>query len=82
MLAKLTAGNRLTLPKAVVKAVHGAKYFDVTEEDGRIVLTPLEAATVWGELEDVVETARDKIEALGLTEADAVAAVVWARQQG
>ncbi|MBF0095287.1 MAG: AbrB/MazE/SpoVT family DNA-binding domain-containing protein, partial [Alphaproteobacteria bacterium] len=38
MLAKLTSKNQLTLPKAVLAAVHGAEYFDVIEENGRIVL--------------------------------------------
>ena len=41
MLAKLTSGNRLTLPKAVMSAVEGSEYLDVTEENGRIVLTPV-----------------------------------------
>ena len=41
MLAKLTSRNRLTLPKAVMSAVEGSEYLDVTEENGRIVLTPV-----------------------------------------
>ena len=43
MLAKLTARNRLTLPKAALAAVETAEYFDVTVENGRIVLTPVQA---------------------------------------
>ena len=38
MLAKLTSKNQLTLPKAVVADVQGCEYFDVTAENGRIVL--------------------------------------------
>ena len=41
MLAKLTSKNQLTLPKAVVADVQGCEYFDVTAENGRIVLTPV-----------------------------------------
>ena len=39
MLAKLTSKNQLTLPKAVMSVVEGSNYLDVTEENGRIVLT-------------------------------------------
>ena len=41
MLAKLTAKNQLTLPKAVTNAVGPAEYFDVEARDGQIVLTPV-----------------------------------------
>ena len=40
MLAKLTSKNQLTLPKAVIADFQGLEYFDVTKENGRIVLTP------------------------------------------
>ncbi len=41
MLAKLTSKNQITLPKAVASAFKGTDYFDVTHEDGRIMLTPM-----------------------------------------
>lgn len=41
MLAKLTSKNQITLPKAIISAFQGTDYFDVTEEDGRIVLAPV-----------------------------------------
>ena len=41
MLAKLTSKNRLTLPKTVISDFPDTRYFDVTQEDGRIVLTPV-----------------------------------------
>ena len=41
MLAKLTSKNQLTLPKAVMADFKEAEYFDVTNEHGRIVLTPV-----------------------------------------
>lgn len=46
MLAKLTSKNQITLPKAVVSAFKGTDYFDVTEEDGRIMLTPMRVTPV------------------------------------
>lgn len=41
MLAKLTAKNQLTLPKAATAAVDATEYFDVQTRDGTIVLTPV-----------------------------------------
>lgn len=71
MLAKLTSKNQLTLPKAVVAAVKGAEYFEVTEENGRIVLTPVRIARA--------DAVRAKLGELGLSEADVADAVAWAR---
>ena len=72
MLAKLTSRNQLTLPQAVASAFQGTEYFDVTNENGRIVLTLVHlnrAAAV-----------RKKLADLGLSEADVAEAVAWARQ--
>ncbi len=74
MLAKLTSKNQLTLPKAVVEAVSATEYFDVTADNGRIVLTPVRITRA--------DAVRSKLEAMGLTEADAAAAVDWARDRG
>ena len=74
MLAKLTSKNQLTLPKAVIAAVEGAEYFDVTEENGRIVLTPVRV--------NRADAVRAKLAELGLTEADIADAVAWARPAG
>ena len=41
MLAKLTSENQLTLPKALLGEFPACDYFDVTKENGRIVLTPV-----------------------------------------
>lgn len=72
MLAKLTSKNQLTLPKAIVADFQGAKYFDVTQENGRIVLTPVRFTRA--------DAVRAKLAELGLEEADVVEAVVWARR--
>ena len=41
MLAKITAKNQLTLPKAITNAIGPVEYFDVQTKDGQIVLTPV-----------------------------------------
>ncbi len=72
MLAKLTAKNQLTLPKAVVSLVDVAEYFDVTVENGRIILTPVRIQQA--------QAVRDKLEKLGITEQDIDDAVAAARR--
>ena len=71
VLAKLTSKNQLTLPKAVTAAVEATEYFDVTTENGRIVLTPVRVNRADG--------VRAKLAELGLTESDVEDAVAWAR---
>ena len=71
MLAKLTTRNRLTLPKAALAAVEAAEYFDVTVENGRIVLTPVRM--------NRAGAVRAKLAELGLSESDVGSAVAWAR---
>jgi translation initiation factor IF-1 len=73
MLAKMTAKNQLTLPKAVTQAVGPSEYFDVQVSDGRIVLTPVRIQRG--------DAVRAKLAELNLTEADVDAAVAWARQR-
>lgn len=73
MLAKLTSKNQLTLPKAVVSAFPGAEYFDVTKENGRIVLTPVRLTRA--------DAVRSKLADMGLSEADVAEAVEWARRE-
>jgi hypothetical protein len=72
MLAKLTSKNQLTLPKAVVTAIKGAEYFEVAEENGRIILTPVRIGRA--------DAVRAKLEELRLSEADVADAVDWARR--
>ena len=72
MLAKLTSKNQLTLPKRIVADFPGAQYFDVTQEDGRIVLTPVRVARA--------DAVRAKLAALDLSETDVADAVAWARR--
>jgi bifunctional DNA-binding transcriptional regulator/antitoxin component of YhaV-PrlF toxin-antitoxin module len=73
MLAKKTSKNQLTLPKAILEAVGDAAYFDVSAEDGRIVLTPVRVQGA--------DAVRKKLESLGITEGDARDAIEWARRR-
>ena len=72
MLVKLTSNNQITLPKAAVSKVDVAEYFEVTVENGRIVLTPVKVPK-----DQVV---REKLEQLGITELDVENAISWARR--
>lgn len=71
MLAKVTAKNQLTLPKAITQAVGPAEYFEVEARDGRIVLTPVRIQRG--------DAVRAKLAELKLTESDVADAVAWAR---
>lgn len=73
MLAKLTAKNQLTLPKAATAAVGAAEYFDVQARDGVIILTPVRLQRA--------DAVRAKLAELSLTERDIDAAIAWARQR-
>jgi hypothetical protein len=72
MIAKLTSKNQITLPKAAVSQIDSAEYFDVTVDNGCIILTPVKVMRA----QDV----RKKLEQLGITEQDVEDAVAWARR--
>lgn len=72
MLAKITAKNQLTLPKAITNAVGPAEYFDVQTRDGQIILTPVRIQRA--------DAVRAKLAELDLNEQDISNAVAWARR--
>ena len=72
MLAKLTSKNQLTLPKEILSDFEGAEYFDVTGENGRIVLTPVRITRAGA--------VRAKLAKLGLSETDVADAVASVRR--
>lgn len=74
MLAKRTSKNQLTLPKAIVQAVDETEYFDVSTENGRIVLTPVRLQQA--------DAVRAKLHTLGISEDSIKDAVAWARKAG
>jgi hypothetical protein len=73
LLAKMTAKNQVTLPKAVTSAVGASQYFEVKAVNGQIVLTPARI-----QRSDAV---RAKLVELKLTERDVANAVTWARRR-
>lgn len=72
MLAKLTAKNQLTLPKAVTEAVGAADYFEVETRNGQIILTPVRIQRA--------DAVRAKLAELDLTVQDIEDAMTWARR--
>jgi hypothetical protein len=77
MLAKKTSKNQITLPKEIVKAFQDAEYFDVSIKDNAIRLMPVKITPIQSSLDSV----REKIKKLGLTEKDIGEAVQWARSR-
>lgn len=71
-LAKKTAKNQLTLPKSIVDRFPGVSYFDVKEEDGRIVLSPV--------VPGAADRVREKLDELGIRPEDVEEGVRWARR--
>ena len=74
MLAKRTSKNQLTLPKAIVQAVGEAEYYDVSTDNGRIVLTPVRLQQA--------DAVRAKLSAFGIDEDDIKDALAWSRKAG
>ena len=72
MLAAPTSKNQLTLPKTVISDFPDTRYFNVTQDDGRIVLTPVQIGRA--------NAVRRKMAEPGLSGADVAAAVTWARR--
>lgn len=73
MLAKLTAKNQLTLPKAAIEAAGHAEYFEVELRAGQLVLTPVRMQRA--------DAVRAKLAELDLGDNDLAAAVAWVRKQ-
>jgi hypothetical protein len=72
MLAKITAKNQLTLPKAATNAVGPTEYFDIQIKDGQIVLTPVRIQRA--------DAVRAKLAELDLQDKDIARAVASARK--
>ena len=72
MLARVTGAKQLTLPDELLASFPGVDCFNVSEEGGRIVLTPVRAGRA--------DAVRQKLAELGITEEDVRDAVAWARR--
>jgi len=75
MLAKKTVKNQITLPKAIIDKLPQTDYFEVSIRGEEIVLRPV----VQRGRRAALESVRNKMKALGLTEKDLDAAIRWAR---
>ena len=73
MLAKRTTKNQLTLPKAIIAATGEADYYDVSTDNGRIILTPLRIQRA--------DALRSKLAELGIKQDDVKDAIKWARKE-
>jgi len=72
MLAKVTAKNQLTLPRAVTAAVGDSTYYEVEARNGQIVLTPVRIQRA--------NAVREKLAQLKIAPGDIADAVTWARK--
>lgn len=72
MLVKLTPKGQLTLPEPLIADFQGYEYFDVTKENGRIVLTPVRLTRAGA--------VRAKLAELGISQANVGEAMAWARR--
>lgn len=73
MLAKKTSKNQITIPKAIIAAYEGIEYFDVTSENGRIILAPHNPKQA--------DAVRDKLHSLGIKAVDIQDAIDSARSK-
>jgi len=73
MLTKKSSKNQITLPKAIANSFKDVDYFEVTSQNGRIILEPLRTKK-GGEV-------RSRLESLGIRETDVDAAITYARDK-
>ena len=75
MIARLTDKNQLTIPDPLIFDLPDSEFFDITCEDGRIVLTPVTVAEINRRGDEV----QRKLQERGITEKDVADAIKWAR---
>ncbi|HHI97861.1 AbrB/MazE/SpoVT family DNA-binding domain-containing protein [Thermosulfuriphilus ammonigenes] len=75
MLAKLSAKNQITIPKKILEKLPPVKYFEISLEDGVIVLRPIPENSL--SLTEI----RKKMKKLGITEETVAEAIKWARKR-
>ncbi len=73
MLAKRTSKNQITLPKAIVAGFEDIEYFEISRQDGRIILEPVQI--------NQADKVREKLNSLGIKECDIEEAIQYARKQ-
>jgi hypothetical protein len=75
MLTKLTSKNQITIPKDVISKIPDVQYFDVTYQNGAVVLKPVKVYDT--DLDEI----RMKVKKLGISEKSVSEAVRWARKK-
>ena len=73
MLAKKSSKNQITLPKAIIASIEDVDYFDITTQNGRIILEPVQMQKG--------DEVRSRLESLGIRETDIDAAIEDARSK-
>ena len=73
MLAKKSSKNQITLPKAIIASIEDVDYFDITTQNGRIILEPVQMKKG--------DEVRSRLESLGIRETDIDAAIEYARSK-
>ena len=73
MLAKKSSKNQITLPKAIVTGFEDVDYFDVSTQNGKIILEPIRTRSG--------DEVRSRLETLGIQETDIDAAIEYARSK-
>ncbi len=76
MLCKRTYKNQITLPKRVMEKFGNVEYFDVEEQEDKIVLRPVDIKPRVS-----LSRIRENIASMGLTEKDIDEAISWAMRK-
>ena len=74
MLARMIDKNQLTILEPLTFDLPASEYYEVSCEDGRIVLTPVTVA----EINRRADKVRRKLQECGITEKDVADAIKWA----
>ena len=75
MLAKLSSKNQITIPKKILAQPPPVKYFDVSYQNGVIILKPVQIEPI------NLDKIRQKMKKLGLSEDSIAEAIKWARKK-
>ncbi len=74
MIVKISEFNKITLPEEILKKLPPTEFFEVSLEEGAIVLRPVTESSL------NLEGIREKMKKLGITEETLKEAIEWARR--
>ena len=75
MIVKISDTNKITLPEEILRKLPPTEFFEVSLEEGAIVLRPVTGSSL------SLEGIREKMKKLGLTEEMLKEAIEWARKR-